>query len=453
MQSAAAVLRHRLKVVDSLASAKLFMESSNREGLKARIIYIDLPQHHALLSKGQYTENLIIQPDKKIQEDLANQVLAVPMTPIVGSTLIRPATANMQDYINKIGNKMTPSRTLFVPIDMPPAFEKHLKSGARRALGPTSDSNDRSGVMFSMSCIGARETSAVLDEGQEAEEDDDEEEVEGGGGDETAALEGVSLETMTPQQMKRAFGRSTLSMLGAMFQHSSIICEQGRFLDPKEFIQHVKENGKKAVMRKGQLHPTVVLSAMKSLLSSTSTGIGPQDVFIQVCGGTPEASVAAILAGFSHVLYVGSPQEQKWMKLPSESEESAYNIDYRSYNSPNVDFPDEGILVANAVMMLAPFIRNYLFETANAIKIAPPNQIRIPPLRTYTFIAVTGRVVARTVLPEQRDEGEQPTKKTKTGSSPSGPTSSPGGPGSAYGAVPFKTPPKKGKVTADDAVE
>ena len=206
-------------------------------------------------------------------------------------------------------------------------------------------------------------------------------------------------------------------------------------------------------MRKGQLHPTVVLSAMKSLLSSTSTGIGPQDVSIQVCGGTPEASVAAILAGFSHVLYVGSPQEQKWMKLPSESEESMYKIDYSAYNSPNVELPDEGILVAEAVLMLAPFIRNYVFETANAIKIAPPNQIRIPPLRTYTFIAITGRVVARTVLPEQHDEDEQPTKKTKTGSSPSGPTSSPGGPGSASGAVPFKTPPKKGKVTADDAVE
>ena len=428
---------------DSLASAKLFMESSNREGLKARIVYIDLPQHHALLSKGRYTKNLIIQPDKKFQEDLAKQVLAVPMTPIVGSTLIRPATANLQDYTNKIGTKMTPSRTLFVPIDMPPAFEKHFKSGARRALGPTSDSNDRSGVMFSMSCIGARETSAVLDETQEAEEDDDEEEVEGGGDDEAAALEGVSLETMTPQQMRRAFGRSTLSMLGAMFQHSSRICEQGRFLDPKEFIQHVKENGKKAVMRKGQLHPTVVLSAMKSLLSSTSTGIGPQDVFIQVCGGTPEASVAAILAGFSHVLYVGSPQEQKWMKLPSESEESMCKIDYSAYNSPNVELPDEGILVAEAVLMLAPFIRNYVFETANAIKIAPPNQIRIPPLRTYTFIAVTGRVVARTVLPEQRDEDEQPTKKAKTGSSPSGPTSSSGGPGSASGKAPLKTPRKK----------
>jgi hypothetical protein len=37
-----------------------------------------------LLSKGQYTKNLI-QPDEKFQEDLANQVLAIPMTPIVGS--------------------------------------------------------------------------------------------------------------------------------------------------------------------------------------------------------------------------------------------------------------------------------------------------------------------------------------------------------------------------------
>ena len=93
-------------------------------------------------------------------------------------------------------------------------------------------------------------------------------------------------------QMKTAFGRGTLSMLGAMFQHSSKICEQGRFLEQKDFIQYVKENGKKSLMRKGQLHPTVVMSAVKSLLSSTSAGIGPQDVFVQVCGGTPSFTLA-----------------------------------------------------------------------------------------------------------------------------------------------------------------
>ena len=55
------------------------MES--KDGAKARILYVYLPQHHALLSKGRYSKTLITQPDKTFQEDFGTQVLAVPMTP------------------------------------------------------------------------------------------------------------------------------------------------------------------------------------------------------------------------------------------------------------------------------------------------------------------------------------------------------------------------------------
>ena len=466
MLASAAVLRHRLHVVDSLASAKLYMESSSKDGLKGRIVYVDLAQQQSLLTKGRYTKYLITQPDKKFQEDLATQVLAVPMTPIVGTALLRTCNVNMQDYFTKIGNKMSPARTLFVPVDMPPAYEKHIKSGARRALGPLGDGQDREGVMFTMSCVGAREQTQAIEEeaaDQDSDDDDDEpmEDVS-----EVSALEGASLESMTPKQMRSAFGRGTLNMLGAMFQHSSKICEQARFLQPGDFIFHIKDNGKKALMRKGQVHPSVVLSAVKSALSSTSAGVGPQDVFIHVCGGTPEACIAAILAGFSNVIYVASPQEQKWMKLPSEAEESMHKIDYNQYNSPNVDEPDEGILAAEAVRMLTPYIRNHVFDKPNVVKVAPPTEIQVPPLRTYTFIAVTGRVVARTVLPSggtQVEEVDVPSKKSKTSekseksekaensekSEKSQKSKSSGGPGSASGSASFQTPKKKGVVSAD----
>ena len=43
---------------------------------------------------------------------------------------------------------------------------------------------------------------------------------------------------------KKAFGREALFMLGAMFQHTSKICEEGQFLDPTSLIQLVTENGK-----------------------------------------------------------------------------------------------------------------------------------------------------------------------------------------------------------------
>jgi len=201
----AAVLRHRLTVVDSLASAKLFMESTTKEGLKARCLYIDLPQHNALLSKGRWAKTLLHQPEKKWQEELAQQVLAAPMVPIVGTVVMRTGGVNMWEYHQKIGNKMSQPRTLFVPIDLPPQYEKFVKSGARRALGPISDHNDRSGVMFSMTSVGAHENAVRVEEATtqgNAEQSSDEEIEDMEERDAEVEVAGTSIETMTPSQMK-----------------------------------------------------------------------------------------------------------------------------------------------------------------------------------------------------------------------------------------------------------
>ena len=170
-------------------------------------------------------------------------------------------------------------------------------------------------------------------------------------------------------------------MLGALFQHTEKICEEGQFLDPKSLIHMIKDNGRKVVYRKSQVHPTTIFSALKSMLSSTSASLNPSDCFVQICGGSPEGVVAAVLLGFNRVIYVGDEKELMWMNLPTEEEEKMHNIDYTDFVSPNIDTPDQGFLAAEAVKMLAPFVHNHVTDTPGALKIAPPIEITLPPIK------------------------------------------------------------------------
>jgi DNA-binding winged helix-turn-helix (wHTH) protein len=43
-------------------------------------------------------------------------------------------------------------------------------------------------------------------------------------------LSQIPLESMTPTQMKKHFGRQALEMMGALWQHQSKIAEQARFM-------------------------------------------------------------------------------------------------------------------------------------------------------------------------------------------------------------------------------
>ena len=47
-----------------------------------------------------------------------------------------------------------------MPIGLPGSYERAAKSAARRALGPMGDVLERSGVAFTMRCIGARKSSS-----------------------------------------------------------------------------------------------------------------------------------------------------------------------------------------------------------------------------------------------------------------------------------------------------
>ena len=54
-------------------------------------------------------------------------------------------------------------------------------------------------------------------------------------------------------------------------------------------------------------------------------------------------------------------------------------------------------VAAEAVKLLMPYVRNFVMDNKD-IMVPPPFPIEVPPLQLFTHIAVTGRVVARTVL-------------------------------------------------------
>ena len=63
-RAAAEIIRTRLVVVSSAAAAKAFMETSSKQGLRARIVYMDFTQMAPIQSKGAWTKILCKQPSK-----------------------------------------------------------------------------------------------------------------------------------------------------------------------------------------------------------------------------------------------------------------------------------------------------------------------------------------------------------------------------------------------------
>ena len=64
--------------------------------------------------------------------------------------------------------------------------------------------------------------------------------------------------------------------------------------------------------------------------------------------------------------------------------------------------------------MLTPYIRNFVMDNKD-IMVPPPFPIEVPPLQLFTHIAVTGRVVALTVLvnSSQREKSKGDIPKNK----------------------------------------
>ena len=269
-----------------------------------------------------------------------------------------------------------------------------------------------------------------------------------GGGDQADAdqepdLAAMPLDTMSQAQLRKTFGRGALDVVGAMWQHQSKIAEQARFMSKDDMISFMTASGRKSVMRRSQVSPTVIYSALRSVISTSATGIASHDAFIQMAGGTPEGIVAGIMIGFQKVIYITSnDKESSWMSLPSQASEYSNKVNYLSYTSPDPDDPERGFLAAEAVKLLIPYIRNFVMDNKD-IMIHPPFPIDVPPLQTFTYIAVTGRVLARTILnphatPKKMEKKTQNLAEEDTQ----------GGPGSASGTTLPPKPQISGKTVA-----
>ena len=393
-------------------------------------------------------EGLLVRQES--QKAVAANVLTIPLSSICGTLLIRSGQSTIDWFSAAISEEFPYSRTIFVPIDLPLTYARAIKSAARRALGPMLDVQERSGVCFTMRAIRARgaEKKGAIAEG--GEDDDDvvsvhSEQSEVGEGQANGAqdpdLGAVPIDTMSQAQLQRTFGRSALEVVGAMWQHQSKIAEQARFMTKDDMISFITASGRKSVMRRSQVSPTVIYSALRSSISTSAVAIASHDTFIQLAGGTPEGIVAGIMMGFQKAIYVTTTaKEYSWMSLPSLATEYANKVDYLNYVSPDPDDPERGFLAAEAIKLLIPYIRNFVMDNKD-IMIPPPFPIDVPPLQTFTYIAVTGRVVARTILnphatPKKMEKKTQNLAEEDTH----------GGPGSASGTTLPPKPQISGKI-------
>ena len=254
-------------------------------------------------------------------------------------------------------------------------------------------------------------------------------------------LGAMPIDTMSQAQLQRTFGRSALEVVGAMWQHQSKIAEQARFMAKDDMISFITASGRKSVMRRSQVSPTVIYSALRSSISTSAVAIASHDTFIQLAGGTPEGIVAGIMMGFQKAIYVTTTaKEYSWMSLPSLATEYANKVDYLNYVSPDPDDPERGFLAAEAIKLLIPYIRNFVMDNKD-IMIPPPFPIDVPPLQTFTYIAVTGRVLARTILNHQATPKKEE-KKTQNLAE----EDTHGGPGSASGTTLPPKPQISGKI-------
>jgi hypothetical protein len=349
------------------------------------------------------------------QKEVAANLLTIPLSSISGTLLLRSGQCSIDHFNTEISEEFPYPRAIFVPIDLPAAYERAVKSAARRALGPIGDVLERSGVAFTMRSIGARKACASSASAAAAEEEEDDDSVQSvqsdGGGDQADAdqepdLAAMPLDTMSQAQLRKTFGRGALDVVGAMWQHQSKIAEQARFMSKDDMISFMTASGRKSVMRRSQVSPTVIYSALRSVISTSATGIASHDALIQMAGGTPEGIVAGIMIGFQKVIYITSnDKESSWMSLPSQASEYSNKVNYLSYTSPDPDDPERGFLAAEAVKLLIPYIRNFVMDNKD-IMIPPPFPIDIPPLQTFTHRRDRARCGSHDVgEPDDTEEG------------------------------------------------
>lgn len=268
------------------------------------------------------------------------QIKQLPATPVVGHVLVRPAMHSIETLSVELQHTHAHKRSITVPIAIPPEFARYLVSGARRANGPHDDS---SGIDFVMRTIGRKverkekskeDVSEVPgvpgDNDLPAAPDGDEESSEAEEGE--VAGEGKSVadaafermvdpSLLSATQLRVIFGDRAADLDGVFFQHSTRIGATAEFLQRSDCFQWCPaENAGPRRYCKGQVHPSVYISALRSALAASNVPLSQNEVLVDLTGGTPEVVVAAIVVGFKKVLYIGDEKEQTMMQMPMQGE-------------------------------------------------------------------------------------------------------------------------------------
>ena len=79
--------------------------------------------------------------------------------------------------------------------------------------------------------------------------------------------------------------------------------------------------GEPSPYRKGQVHPTVFHEVFRSSLRCANVPLSGRECAVILTGGTPDAIVGALMAGYKYVIFVAnSVEEANMMTLPSAEE-------------------------------------------------------------------------------------------------------------------------------------
>ena len=265
------------------------------------------------------------------QKNWATQIKQLPATPVVGHVLVRPATYSIETLNVELQHTHAHKRSITVPIAIPAEFARYLSSGARRAHGPH---DDASGIDFVMRTIGKKiekkekdgvcDVPAVMDSDEDSSEASEDEVLgECKSGADTAFERMVDPSLLSTSQLRAIFGERVADLDGVFFQHSTRIAATAEFL-PRSGCFQWRPSERAGLRRycKGQVHPSVYVSALRSALASSNVPLSQNEVLVDLTGGTPEVVVAAIVVGFKKVIYIGDEkgEEQTMMQMPVQGE-------------------------------------------------------------------------------------------------------------------------------------
>jgi hypothetical protein len=348
------LLRSRIVVCATVELLKCYMESQ-QAGLVARTVIVDGTMI-ASRQSGAKSRSICLAMTKSVQEELAQGIKILPATPVVGNVLIRSGNHSVDVLEKHLQNTHSHRLHCVVPVVVAEKEMRFIRSGIRRANGPTDD--EASGIDFIQRTIGKRrvneETGDALDEeivdemedeASGASGDDEADQNDVGAGDtgdaEQSKLDRAFSEMTDPALMpekvlKELFGARANDIKSILFQHTTRIGTPAEYLAKAGFFQWRKsEMSHYRKYRKGQVHPSVYISVLSGVLASSNVPITNNEILVDITGGTPEVMVAGIVLGFKKVAFIAEGVEEIMMSIPTMDDQRVHSLNYDECPSLN----------------------------------------------------------------------------------------------------------------------